>query len=52
MENRYGIAIPLRTRATLVRWATEDPVDFQERARTKKVAKQMGWQNPFVKCTP
>lgn len=52
MENRYDIEIPLRTRATLVRWATEDPADLEECARTKKVALQIGWQNPFVKCTP
>jgi deoxyribonuclease-1 len=52
MENRYGIETPLKTRATLVRWATEDPVDLEECAKTKIVAEQMGWQNPFVKCTP
>ena len=50
MEQRYGVQIPLENRATLVHWNIQDPVDGLECDRSKIIADEMGWDNPFVHC--
>jgi len=52
MEQRYGVEIPLENQATLVHWNIQDPVDVSECDRTKVIAAEMGWDNPFVRCLP
>jgi len=51
MESRYEIDIPIEARSTLVHWNNDDQPDTAECDRTTMIAAEMGWSNPFVKCT-
>ena len=48
MHDRYGVVLSPEYKALLESWSAADPVDKAERERHGIIAKEMGWENPFV----
>lgn len=48
MADKYGVVLTTAYKTMLEAWSAADPVDDVERARHAVIAKEMGWNNPYV----
>lgn len=48
MMDRYKVPVTPRERTLLQQWHQQDPVDSQELELNQRIARVMGWPNPYV----